>query len=257
MAETTPIVERLRDSAAPEPTWASPCGTVALYWGDCLPILAELPEGCVDAVVADPPYEIVAAGGGIGRSRRDLNATHGFTDCGFDYGILDAFDNWVCFGTLKQVPKLLAAAGKRRAMLITWNKQNPCPLVNGNYLPDTEYIVHAWRPGRLYGGVADKARFIVHRLGDKEHGEHPNEKPTAVMQKLVKTATAPHQTIFDPFMGSGTTGVAAVRLGRQFIGVEIDPHYFDIAKGRIEAELNRFPLFDEPRPKQQQQEFPE
>jgi DNA modification methylase len=150
-------------------------GDCRLFLGDCLDVLPTLTG--VDAVVTDPPYEITASGGGIRRTRKDLQDTEGFTDCGFDYRLLDSFDCWVCFGTLRQVPRLIAAAADRRWMLVTWNKQNPCPLVNGNYLPDTEYIVHAWRGRRLFGDFSDKARYIVHPLGDKEHGEHPNEKP--------------------------------------------------------------------------------
>ena len=224
------------------PTWQTTDGSVKLFLGDCLEVL---PYVDADVVITDPPYEITAAGGGIGATRKDLHETEGFTDCGFDYAILSRFANWVCFGTLRQVPKLIEAAGKRRWMLITWNKPNPCPLVNGNYLPDTEYIVHAWSKGQLFGGFNDKARFIVHPLGDKEHGEHPNEKPRRVMRKLVNLASDEGHVVMDPFMGSGTTGVECVSAGRRFIGIERDPKWFAVAVERIEAELNRAPLFDE------------
>lgn len=127
-------------------------------------------------------------------------------------------------------------------MLVTWNKKNPCPLVNGNYLPDTEYIIHAWRNGRLFGSFNDKARYIVHRLGDKENGIHPNEKPVRVMTKMIRVATDNGDTILDPFMGSGTTIVAAIRQQRRAIGIEIDPTYFAIAVRRIEAEMDSQPL---------------
>lgn len=227
-----------------EPTWQTTDGSVRLYLGDCEPILPQFVG--VDVVVTDPPYEITAAGGGIGRSRRYLQQTEGFTDCGFDYAILDQFANWMCFGTLRQVPHLIDAAGDRRWMLVTWNKPNPCPLVNGNYLPDTEYIIHAWRKGGLHGNATDKSRFIVHPLGDKEHGEHPNEKPVRVMRKLLANASAKGQVVFDPYMGSGTTAVACLRMGRRFVGIERDPHWYEVAKQRVIAELNRAPLFEEP-----------
>ena len=74
---------------------------IVIYCGDCREVLPTL--GPVNVVITDPPYEITAAGGGIGATRKDLNATEGFTDCGFDYGILKPFNNWVCFGTLRQV----------------------------------------------------------------------------------------------------------------------------------------------------------
>jgi DNA modification methylase len=210
-------------------------GPVRLILGDCRVIAPTLTG--VDAVVTDPPYEIVAGGGGIGATRAVYQQTEGFTDCGFDYEILSGFRNWVCFGTLKQVPKLIEAAGKRRHMLLTWNKPNPCPLVSGNYLPDTEYIVHAWSAGCLYGGVADKARFIVHPSGDREEGSHPNEKPARVMAKMLQTASDRGQLILDPFMGSGTTLIAAIRTGRRAIGIEIDPKHYATAVARVRREL--------------------
>ena len=223
-------------------------GPVRLVLADCLEWLPTLEAGSVDCVVTDPPYEITAAGGGIVRSRRDLQLTEGFTDCGFDYRILAQFDCWMCFGTLRQVPKLIQAAEQRRWMLITWNKSNPCPLVNGNYLPDTEYVIHAWKSGKLFGEFSDRTRFIVHPLGDKEQGEHPNEKPAKVMIKLVRLAAPAGGLILDPFTGSGTTAIACIRTGRRFVGAEIEKKYFDIACARIDRELNQLKLFDKPEP---------
>ena len=212
---------------------------ITLYCGNCLDILPTLTG--IDAVITDPPYEIVATGGGIGAKRQYLHDTAGFTDCGFDYRVLSPFDNWVCFGSLKQVPKLIEQVADRRWMLVTWNKPNPTPLSNGNYLPDTEYIIHAWR-GKLYGEYRDKARFIVHPAGDTEGGNHPNEKPVRVVTKMVRMASALGATVLDPFMGSGTTGVACIRTGRKFIGIEIDPTHYATACRRIDNELQQMPL---------------
>lgn len=211
---------------------------ITIYHGDCREILPTLPN--VDLVLTDPPYEITASGGGIGATRKYLNDTEGFTDCGFDYSLLSGFENWICFGTLRQVPKLIECANGKRWMLITWNKPNPCPLINGNYLPDTEYIVHAWSSGQLFGDFQDKARFIVHPLGDKQQGEHPNEKPMRVMLKLVRVGSKETQAILDPFMGSGTTLVAAKQLNRQAIGIEIEEKYCEIAAKRLSQEYFQF-----------------
>lgn len=79
---------------------------------------------------------------------------------------------------------------------------------------------------------------------DEQNIGHPCPKPLAWMKWLVNRATLPDQAVGDPFMGSGTTGVAAVRLGRRFYGVEIDPGYFEIAKRRIQDELDKTSLFD-------------
>lgn len=218
-------------------------GPCRLLLGDCRDIVPFLTG--VNAAVTDPPYEIVMTGGGIGAKRQYTKDTTGFTDCGFDYSILNEFSNWMCFGTLKQVPKLIECSSGKRWMLVTWNKPNPTPLCNGNYLPDTEYIVHAWRRGELHGDYSDKSRFIVHPVNDVEDGRHPNEKPLRVIKKLVRLATAEGGHICDPFMGSGTTGVACIKTGRNFTGIEIDEKYYEIAVRRCQEAWGVGSLFDE------------
>jgi site-specific DNA-methyltransferase (adenine-specific) len=84
-----------------------------------------------------------------------------------------------------------------------------------------------------------------------ERTEHPSQKPVDLLIWLLKTYTLHEQTILDPFMGSGTTGVAAVKLGRKFIGIEIEPKYFDIACRRITDALKQPDLFiEKPKPAQ-------
>jgi len=75
---------------------------------------------------------------------------------------------------------------------------------------------------------------------------HPTQKPIDLMEWCIDHLPAGTHSILDPFMGSGTTGVACARLGRYFIGIEKEQRYFDIACQRIEAELNRHPLFEQP-----------
>ena len=79
--------------------------------------------------------------------------------------------------------------------------------------------------------------------------DHPNEKPIEVVEQLVVTHSNASDLILDPFMGSGTTGVACARLGRRFIGIEIEPRYFDIACRRIEEAYRQPRLFAEPAPR--------
>src|SRR5690349_1829511 len=108
-----------------------------IFCGDCREILSQL--GPVDVAITDPPYEIVATGGGIGKQRAYLSAISGHIDGGFDVAVLRAFKSWFCFCGKDQLAGLIAEAGQqgKRWMLITWNKPNPAPLVNANYLPDT------------------------------------------------------------------------------------------------------------------------
>ena len=186
-------------------------------------------------LLTDPPYEIVAKGGGIGAKREYLKDIEGFTDGGFDNSILDGFENWACFCSISQLQRMIALASIRRWMLVTWNKPNPTPLVNGNYLPDTEYIVHSFPSGGLCGEYNTRSRFIVHP--SQQHNAHPNEKPVKVVSKMVLVGTDKGQTILDPFAGSGTTGRAAKDLGRKATLIEIEERYCEIAARRMGQEV--------------------
>ena len=192
-------------------------------------------------MVTDPPYRLEMGDGGIGAKRKYVSEIRGFTDGGFDVGILEHFDNWTVFCGIRQLREMLELASVRRWMLVTWNKPNPTPMSNGNYLPDTEYIVHSFPSGGLKGSYRDRARFIVHPA--HQGNLHPNEKPLNVIKKCVKCSSDRDETILDPFMGSGTTGVACARLGRKFIGIEIEERYFQIACERIKREYDQLKLF--------------
>lgn len=205
-------------------------GNATLFLADCRAILPTL--GKVDAVcITDPPYEIVAQGGGIGAKRKYLADISGHIDQGFDPSVLAPFGNWMAFCGMKQIFGLAnqAMAQGLRWQLLTWNKTNPTPLSNGNYLPDTEYIVHAFKRHDYEA----KGRYVVGPV-EQTGIAHPTVKPQYVMQRCIKSASHRGDTVVDLFMGSGSTGVAAVQMGRKFIGIERDPGYFDIACRRIE-----------------------
>ena len=204
---------------------------VTLYHGDAYELLPTLEKP--NLLLTDPPYEISCSGGGIGGRRDYLKQIKGNDiDAGFDMTLLDAFENWCVFCGKQQLQKLLAAAGDRRWALVTWNKPNPTPLTNANYLPDTEYIVHAFQTGRLFGEYRDKSRFIVHPVEQNDLG-HPTVKPLAVVSKMLRLGSQEGETICDPFAGSGTTLVAAKLLNRRAIGIEINERYCEIAARRL------------------------
>ncbi len=218
-------------------------GNCTLYLADCSKIIDKLTHA--DVVITDPPYEITGKGGGIGAKRDYLkDITSENLELGFDMSILDLFKRWAAFGTKRQIVPLInkAEEQKKNWALLTWNKPNPTPLTNNNYLPDTEYLVHAFDSGGIYGGYADKARFIVHNAGGKEF-DHPTVKPLPVMQKIIRTASDVGQLVIDPFMGTGTTGVACIKEGRRFIGIEVSEKFFDIACKRISDAVNQPDMF--------------
>lgn len=208
----------------PPADWQSDDGRVVLYNRDCLELLPMLPQGCVDAVVTDPPYPKL------------------------DYGwkvISPAEFGFQCrqFWFWMQPPEPFPLAFT--AMHI-WSKANV-------YIGDCElweaiYEVNGKRVSSVMRESAINCDMNAQMNGDVFY-KHPTQKPLKLMVRIVKRLKG---TILDPFMGSGTTGVAAVKLGRRFIGVEIDKGYFDIAVRRIAAAIEHQaggPLFkDQPDP---------
>lgn len=213
-------------------------GDALLLLGDCYEAFKSELMPQFDAIVTDPPYDFETSGGGIFRRNRtvmDRIAENGL-DEGFDLDAmpLESCASAVFFCHNDQLPDLLAGLRDRyeRFAVCAWHKSNPMPVANKHYRPDTEFYVHAWRKdGHPIGELRDLGRYIVAPVGKSEF-DHPTVKPLAVMSKVVKNVKG--LTILDPFMGSGSTGIAALRAGRKFIGIEKNPEFFEIAVRRVE-----------------------
>ena len=222
-------------------------GDATLYLGDCLEILPTL--GKVDAVVTDPPYGISfvhgAGGDGIGGVRY-VSKFNGVPVTGdekpFDPSpFLQFAPVAVFFGANHFADRLPASSkwlvwDKRRGL--TRNDFADCEMAWTNCSGPARLINHYWN-----GMMRDSEKNIPR--------EHPTQKPIAVMEWVLQEAGG--DTILDPFMGSGTTGVACAKLGRKFIGIEIEPKYFDIACERIRKAYDQPDMFIE-RPKPPKQE---
>jgi DNA modification methylase len=201
---------------------------IELWLGDCRDILPTLSK--VDAVVTDPPYGIGEAAG-ANKSRSNLASAK-------DYGIA-AWDDQTADEAVA-----MAVAKSRYAIVfggnyyhlpptscwLVWDKLNTgdfadCELAWTNLQKAVRRIQYRWN-GML-------------RANNEPRGDHPTQKPLGVMRWSIGHLPDEARTILDPFMGSGTTGVACVQLGRKFIGIELDPGYFDIACRRISDELKR------------------
>lgn len=233
-------------------------GPHRLYCGDAYQLRPAL--GWMDADIMDPPYVIRTSGGGRFRStRQHLNqiAEEGF-DQGFDHAIIDpALSGAVvvfCHNDqlVDLIPAIVDDADQdfdplivadmfsalrpkfRRAALCSWIKPNPSPMRNKHYLPDTEFYIHAWNPGyHPVGDHHDMHRHIVARPRQSKEWGHPTVKPDDVMNKILRNVAG--STVCDPFMGTGSTGVAALRAGKTFVGIEHNPTHFATAVRRIEA----------------------
>ncbi|WP_236643656.1 DNA-methyltransferase [Flavisphingopyxis soli] len=213
-------------------------GRAELYCGDAYELLPAL--GRFDALVTDPPYDFKATGGGEFRKVRggmDQIVAEGL-DCGFDIKIIDPlqFSSVIVFAHNDQLHRLLPhlAGMFRRYAVCIWRKSNPMPVANRHYQPDLEFYVHAWLEGfHPDGAMVEKRRSWDGKAAPRKDFNHPTVKPLDLMRKIIVNTAG--NSVCDPFMGTGTTGVAAIEKGRRFVGIEHNPRHFETACRRIEA----------------------
>lgn len=218
---------------------------VDLHLGDCLDVLRTLPSGSVDAVVTDPPYGMKwrtnskrfsrPTSRKLGSGRDDYPAIHG-DDKPFDPS------PWLCFPKVVMWGANHYAARLPVGTTLIWLKK--ADHLFGTFLSDAEV---GWMKGG-HGVYCFRKQFPppcrIQEGGLKKKAVHPTQKPIALMEWCIRRLRLPEEaTIFDPYMGSGTTGIAAIRQGMNFIGCELSPEYFAIARRRIDAALDEMPLF--------------
>lgn len=209
-----------------------------LHLGDAYEIRPTL--GWMDCDAMDPPFKIATSGGGRFRKARrsmDQIAEAGINQ-GFDLAIINPLTSGavICFCHNDQLPQLLHQIDGQfdRFALCDWSKPAPLPMANKAYQADRELYVHAWNRGfHPQGELQDKKRSVVANPDRslKRRFAHPTIKPEAVMDKIMRNVAG--ETICDPFMGTGSTGVAAVKAGKRFFGIERDPRWFEAAVTRI------------------------
>ena len=220
-------------------------GDATLYLGDCLEILPTLPK--VDAVVTDPPYGI-----GMGRTVNHKNGKYG-KQSGEPHLGLDWDSDTPSKETFNKLIEMSAVQifwGGNYFELpvkrgwIVWDKLNDDFYSTSDGELAWTNIEQRLKFFRRSHGM-DKGFMVKDGFGNV----HPTQKPIPLMEFCVKQATEA-QTILDPFMGSGTTGVACANLGRKFIGIEICEDYFNVACERIDAAYRQGKLFvdSDPRP---------
>ena len=227
-----------------------------IYKQDCLTGLRALPDGCVDLVVMDPPYVIGNKGGGFWSkaekgnhynargTRKGMEKLESIKD-GFDPCILDELCrvmekvNIYIFCSQKQIQPYLAYFVNGKGChwnLISWHKTNPIPACGNKYLNDTEYILFFREKGvRVYGTYETKRTFYtsLRNQQDNVRYDHPTVKPLELIRRFILNSTQLGGVVLDPFMGTGTTAVAALSEGRHYIGYEINADYCKTAEERI------------------------
>jgi DNA modification methylase len=231
-------------------------GPHRLYLGDAYAIRPTL--GWMDADIMDPPYAFRAQGGGKWRSERPYldQIVDQALERGFDHSIIDPSlcGAVVVFCHNDQLAQLISETVNdeggdfdalivadmfarlrprfNRAALCVWIKTNPIPMRNKHYLPGMEPYIHAWNPGfHPVGDHHDMHRWVQAYSPDSKTWGHPTVKPDPVMAKIITNVAG--RTVCDPFMGTGSTGVAAIKAGRIFTGIEHNPKHFETAVRRI------------------------
>lgn len=213
-------------------------GGATLYLADCAEVLPALQIGPDWRCVTDVPYAFVASGGGQYRAaRKGLDKIEAAElDQGVDPAVIgDAgFPGLVTFCHNDQLPHVLPFLKDRydRAVVCGWHKSNPQPVCNKHYPPDTEFWIHVWNRGaHPVGTIKDLARYWIGPNGAQKVYDHPTVKPITLMRKIVRNVGG--AVIVDPYMGTATTGAAALIEGRRFIGIEKRETYFAMAVDRI------------------------
>lgn len=228
---------------------------IELYKADYLALMDWLiKEGkIVDLVVTDPPYDISEINGGgtvntlkkLNQSLEDLNQS----------GLRESYDirafgerlfklqkdiNAYFWCNKKQIPEYLSYYVLEKGCkfdIINWHKTNALPTYSNKYLSDTEYCLY-FRKGKGHcfpEGYEDAKTYWLEPINHKDKKEfgHPTIKPLEFIKKLIRNSSKEGEIVFDPFMGSGTTGVACKELNRKFIGGDLDPKWCRLAKERI------------------------
>lgn len=236
--------------------------SIQLYQGDCLELMKNIPDGSVDMVLADPPY----SSGGLFAGDRKVSTRSKYCDNGYngaarfqnfsgdnmdqrsftefmrmilnkcrqkskDESICGMFVDW---RNIAAMIDALQAAGWVYRGIVVWDKGNSRPIPN-RFRNDCEYVVwgsNGTRKTEYKDGVFIGSGCYHIKSVNTKQKHHQTEKPVVLLEKLL--AICPDGgTVLDPFMGSGSTGVACVNTGRNFIGIELEPRYFETARRRI------------------------
>lgn len=239
---------------------------VDLHLGNCLEIAPTLPPS--DHWIFDPPYEDTLH---VAKNKLQtrLRTDRGPKLRGVDFSSIDGIRGevvtlgaqwcrgwFVAFCTPEGVAKwadLINLSPMKYKRACAWVKPDSTPQLNGQGpAQGYECFVAAWAgTGYSSWNSGGKRGVYTHLVNYRRQGEHPTEKPVPLMAEIIGDFTNRGQLICDPFMGGGTTGVAAVKAGRRFVGIEQDPKWFDLACRRIEAALKQPDFFvDAPKPEQ-------
>ena len=234
--------------------------TATLINKDCILAMNELELQSVDLIVTDPPYNLGVfmkdRATNLHKMRDNFFGAAGWDDMGLDDWVssMDTFfetaakvikkgGSMIVFMAIIKVETMIHLAEKHGFYYKTtgiWHKKNPMPRnMNLHFVNSTEtwlYFVYKAHTGTFNNNgrvLHDFVETSVTSAGEKKYGKHPTQKPVALMDHFVTVLSNPGDTVLDPFMGSGSTGVAACGKDRNFIGIELNQDYYALACERI------------------------
>ncbi|MBP7496548.1 MAG: site-specific DNA-methyltransferase [Bacteroidales bacterium] len=247
---------------------------IQLFNDDCIKVLKTLPEKSIDLIFADPPYNLSGEGflttknGKVAKLNKGnwdiIEDIHKFNEAWIRECVRVLSDTgtiWIS-GTLHNHPSVGVVLKKLGLWIINdviWFKRNATPLLSSNRLaPSTELIWVASKTKKYFfnydlakqinGGKQMKNLWEIN--AEKHKTKHPTEKPESLLKRIILLGSNEGQTVLDPFTGSGTTGIVAKKLNRNFIGIEISKEYFDIATQRIniqDEDVFNFNVYSNPK----------
>lgn len=236
------------------------CLESQLKLGECTNVMKQIPNNSVDCIITDPPYNL-----GLFMHKRNTNLAkmrqNQFAFAGWDNLEYNEWKNsmskflFQCIRVLKERGTLIIFMSVIKVSVIIelaeevgfyykttgiWHKTNPMPRnMKIQFVNSTEcwlYFIKNATSGTFNNKGKVKHDFLessVCPMSEKKYGKHPTQKPLSIIRELIETVTNPNDMVLDPFMGSGTTCVAAVELGRRYYGIELDEKYYKIAEQRI------------------------
>ncbi|MBH25881.1 MAG: site-specific DNA-methyltransferase [Myxococcales bacterium] len=258
----------------PSPYYLAPSENFSLYQGDCIELVSQLgQEEPFDLIFADPPY-FLSNGGVTCKGGRMVSVHKGDWDRSrgadgnheFNLAWLEACqqalsDNGTIMvsgthHTIYSIGHAMQQLGFKILNALTWVKPNPPPNLSCRYFTHaTETILWAARDKKAKhhfnykemkaenGGKQMKSvwTFSPPRKAEKRFGKHPTQKPLPLLERIIRAASDPGHRVLDPFNGSGTTGIAAIRHGRRYVGIDLNDAYLDLSVQRYEELVGDLP----------------
>lgn len=235
-----------------------------LYNEDCLKVIQKLEDNSIDLLITDPPYNLgefirkrnynlkgmrenslenIIDWDSLSKEEYLVNIERFFQEVSSK---LKVGANVIIFLSSLRIESIVEIAERYNFYYKTtgvWHKTNPMPRnMNLHFVNSNEfwlYFVYKKRTGNTFNNenrmIMDYIESSTPKSSEKQYGKHPTQKPIQIIDYLIKILSREGDLVLDPFLGSGTTGESAVRLKRNFIGIELDRNYFEIAKKRIES----------------------